>query len=109
MYIFNLQEASEYNFVQPWISVRQSSLFILEEQGSMYLYSFIGLINEVPSVRFLINSNIYCSLCRVQKSAHSSQLIHLFIIQIQVQFAGYIFIDDGKSVYTHASLKMNNT
>ena len=30
--------------------------------GSLYLYSFIGLVNDVPSERFPINSIPYCSL-----------------------------------------------
>ena len=49
----------------------------------MYLYSFIGLVkvlglvNDGPSER--INAILYCSLCRIQILAHSSQLMHTFI------------------------------
>ena len=39
--------------------------------GSVYLYSFIDLVNDFPSQRFLINSILYCSLCRIHILAHT--------------------------------------
>ena len=44
--------------------------------GSLYLYSLIGLVNDVPSESFLIYSILYCSLFRIQILSHSSQLMH---------------------------------
>ena len=47
--------------------------------GSLYLYSFIGLVNDVPSERLLMNSLLYCSLYRIQILAYSSKLMDNFI------------------------------